>query len=84
MHYVPWMAAAAPFLAAVSLIGAVAALVVGLSLMARKPWARTAAIILGILVLIRVPFGTAMGIYTLWVLAPVESAVEYDSIADRT
>jgi hypothetical protein len=25
-----------------------------------------------------VPFGTALGIYTLWVLLPAESDVEYD------
>jgi len=31
-----------------------------------------------------VPFGTALGIYTLWVLAPMASGMEYDNIADRS
>jgi hypothetical protein len=36
--------------------------------------------VLGILVVLRFPFGTALGIYTLWVLAPEESAREYDQL----
>jgi hypothetical protein len=38
-------------------------------------------IVLGFLVLIRIPFGTALGIYTLWVLLPESSAREYDAMA---
>jgi hypothetical protein len=33
--------------------------------------------------LVKIPFGTALGIYTLWVLAPMASGMEYDAIADR-
>src|SRR5690348_14834146 len=36
----------------------------------RRPWARILALVLGILALLRFPFGTALGIYTLWVLLP--------------
>jgi hypothetical protein len=39
--------------------------------------------VVGILVLIRVPIGTALGIYTLWVLAPAASAEEYDALTRR-
>lgn len=39
------------------------------------------AIMLGILTLIKIPFGTALGIYTLWVLAPQASGVEWDKMA---
>jgi hypothetical protein len=42
------------------------------------------AIIAAILALIKFPFGTALGIYTLWVLAPGASGLEYDAIADRS
>jgi len=38
--------------------------------------------VLGILVVLRFPFGTALGIYTLWVLAPEESAREYDQLVN--
>jgi hypothetical protein len=31
--------------------------------------------------LLKIPFGTALGIYTLWVLAPVQSGQEYDMVA---
>lgn len=79
----PWMAGAATFLAAISLVGAVASFAVGFSLLQRKTWGRLLAIAMGILVLIRIPLGTALGIYTLWVLAPAASALEYDALTNR-
>jgi hypothetical protein len=60
------------------------ALVVGYSLLTRRPWGRTLAIVVAILSLLKPFFGTALGIYTLWVLAPGASGLEYDAIADRT
>jgi hypothetical protein len=56
-------------------------LLVGFGLMRRERWARVLALIVGILSLIKLPFGTALGIYTLWVLLPAQSAQEYDAIA---
>lgn len=47
----------------------------------KQPWARTLGIVLGLLALIRIPFGTALGIYTLWVLLPAGSGKEYDHLA---
>lgn len=46
----------------------------------RQPWARILGIGLGVLALLRFPFGTALGIYTLWVLAPEQSGREYDQL----
>jgi hypothetical protein len=46
----------------------------------RQPWARALGLVLGIFALLRFPLGTALGIYTLWVLAPEHSAREYDSL----
>jgi hypothetical protein len=54
---------------------------VGLDLMQRASWARTAAIILGILALFHPPFGTALGVYSLWVLLAAESGDEYQCLA---
>jgi len=54
---------------------------VGLGLMQHQPWARVAGIVLGILALFHPPFGTALGIYTLWVLASNNSAAEYSRLA---
>jgi hypothetical protein len=40
----------------------------GYGLLTRKSWARILALIVGILGLVNVPVGTAIGLYTLWVL----------------
>jgi hypothetical protein len=47
----------------------------------RKAWARVLGLVLGFLALIRFPLGTALGIYTLWVLLPETSAREYEQMA---
>jgi len=47
----------------------------------RQPWARILGIVVGFLALIRFPLGTALGIYTLWVLLPESSGREYDEMA---
>ncbi|HXI14416.1 MAG TPA: hypothetical protein VNM92_17490 [Thermoanaerobaculia bacterium] len=40
----------------------------GVGLMRHAPWARIVVLILGVLNLFNIPFGTALGVYTLWVL----------------
>lgn len=83
MGNAPWMAGLAGFVAVMALVFAALSFAVGFALITRKPWGRTLAIIVAILQLIKIPFGTALGIYTLWVLAPGASAVEYDAMADH-
>lgn len=46
----------------------------------RQPWARVLGLLLGFLALLRFPLGTALAIYTLWVLLPEESSREYDRL----
>ena len=60
---------------------AVLSVLAGWGLLERQPWARTLAIVLGCLSLIKVPFGTALGIYTMWVLLPAASEEEYRQLA---
>jgi hypothetical protein len=43
-------------------------LIAGIGLLQFRPWARILTIILSIFDLIHVPFGTALGIYGLWVM----------------
>jgi hypothetical protein len=43
-------------------------LIVGFGLYRFRPWARIAGIVVSIVALIGVPFGTMLGIYGLWVL----------------
>lgn len=56
-------------------------MLVGWGLLRHRPWARVAAIVLGIVSLLHPPFGTALGIYTLWVLLSDQSGVEYHRLA---
>lgn len=65
-------------LGVVFLVIAAGGVLVGWGLMNHERWARMTAIVVGILALFHPPFGTALGIYTLWVLLPAESAAEYD------
>src|SRR6266446_2132721 len=55
-------------------------LVLAWGLFEREPWARFLGLALGFLALLRFPLGTALGIYTLWVLLPEASASEYDRL----
>ena len=79
----PWMTALLPLIAIVSVVDALLAFLVAFSLTTRQPWGRVIGIIVAILTLFKFPFGTALGIYTLWVLVPAESGMEYDVIAGR-
>jgi len=56
-------------------------IMVGWGLMRHESWARITAIVLAILALFHPPFGTALGVYTLWVLLPDNGGVEYRSLA---
>jgi hypothetical protein len=53
----------------------------GWGLLQREEWARTVALVVGFIALLSVPIGTALGIYTLWVLLPSRSDEEYKALA---
>lgn len=72
------------FLAAFFLIYAGAAFVTAWGLMEHRPWARILAIVLAILALIHIPLGTALGIYTLWVMWPPESEAAYRRLSGQS
>lgn len=52
----------------------------GWGLLQREPWARIVALVLAFISLFNVPFGTAIGVYTMWVLLPGQSQQEYDAL----
>lgn len=62
-------------------IQAVLAFFTAWGLLDRQGWGRIVAIIAGVLSLWRIPLGTALGIYTLWVLLPASSELEYRNLA---
>jgi len=45
----------------------------GIGLMKKQPWARILVLVLGVINLINIPFGTALGIYTIWALTNKET-----------
>ncbi len=73
----------APTVILASVVMSALALVAGIGLLNRKPWARTLSLVLAILALIKLPVGTALGIYTLWVMASGAAAVEWDEIKQQ-
>jgi hypothetical protein len=62
------------FLAGAMSLLALPGIIAGYGLLKRRPWARMVAIVLGLLGLVNMPFGTALGIYTLWVLFQPDAA----------
>lgn len=53
--------------------------IAGWGLLQHEKWARILALVLAFISLFtNIPFGTALGVYTMWVLLPSESEKEYD------
>ena len=77
----PWMHLM-PVIMGFLVVSSIFAAIVGYSLLTRRTWGRVLAIVAAVLVLFKPVMGTALGIYTLWVLAPALSGMEYDSIAE--
>ena len=63
------------------LFKAILAFVAGWGLLEVQPWARMYTLVLGFLALLLPPVGTALGVYTLWVLLPEQSEQEYRALA---
>ncbi|MBN2008916.1 hypothetical protein JW960_06190 [candidate division KSB1 bacterium] len=57
------------FIALVSIPGIIA----GIGLLKRQSWARILALIVAVLDLLNIPIGTALGVYTIWVLIQEET-----------
>ena len=55
--------------------------IAGWGLLQHEEWARVLALVIGFLALLSVQIGTALGIYTLWVLLPSQSEQEYKALA---
>ncbi len=55
----------------------------GWGLLHREPWARVVALVLSFISLFNIPFGTAIGVYTMWVLLPAASQQEYDALVEK-
>ncbi len=69
----PMMHMISIFLLCKAAVGVVA----GVGLLQRAEWSRILALIVGCISLISAPFGTAMGVYTLWVLLSPNADMEF-------
>ena len=54
--------------------------IAGWGLLQREPWARVVTLVLAFISLFHIPFGAALGVYTMWVLLPSQSEQEYDAL----
>jgi hypothetical protein len=61
-------------------IKACAGFIAGWGLLQHQPWARMLTLVLAFISLFNVPFGTALGVYALWVLLPSSSEQEYENL----
>jgi hypothetical protein len=76
-----WLRPLLSFIGWLILAKAAAGIIAGWGLLQRQEWARTVALVVGFVALLNVPIGTALGIYTLWVLLPAQSDEEYKALA---
>jgi predicted nucleic acid-binding Zn ribbon protein len=58
-----------------------AGLAAGIGLLQRASWARVLTLVMGFLSLVSIPFGTALGIYTIWVLLGAGADQEYERLS---
>ena len=65
---VPIVALVGTFLMMAALILSVPGIAAGFGLMTYRPWARMLTVVLSLLHLFNFPFGSALGVYGLWVL----------------
>jgi hypothetical protein len=65
---IPILGGIGAFIFFVLLVISLPGVIAGIGLLQFRPWARTLTIVLSVLDLIHVPFGTALGVYGLWVL----------------
>ena len=66
-------------LAIIAIVWGAVHVAVGVPLRARRPWARLMALTLGSVDLVLLPYGTALGIYTLWALLSEDGKAAFES-----
>jgi hypothetical protein len=75
-----WLRPFLTFIGALILVKAAAGFIAGWGLLQHEPWGRLLALIVAFISLFNVPLGTALGIYTFWVLLPSQSDDEYRAL----
>jgi hypothetical protein len=65
------------FIGCALLVKGIAGIAAGVGILQRAEWARTLAIVVACVSLLSMPFGTAIGVYTLWVLLSPDAETEF-------
>ena len=80
-NFAPFIHSIMSFVGGFVILKSLLSIATGVGLLQRESWARPLAIVMSFFELLHIPFGTALGIYTLVVLLPGEASVEYDQLA---
>jgi len=78
---IAWLHPLLTFISGLILVLAAAGFIAGWGLLQREPWGRVVALVLAFVALFKPPLGTALGIYSLWVLLPTQSEDEYNAMS---
>jgi hypothetical protein len=73
----------ADILAIVFIILSVPGILAGMGLYKRKEWARILTLILSVIEIFSFPFGTAIGIYSIWALIQPETVGSFNKISEN-
>jgi hypothetical protein len=60
---------------------AVPSIIAGIGVLLKREWGRITALVVGILSLVDVPFGTALGVYSIWLLLDDEARTLFQPAA---
>ena len=74
----------ASVIATLFVITCIPGIIGGIGLLKRKNWARILILIVAAIDLLDIPFGTALGVYSFWVLLQDESAQVFSEGAKKT
>ena len=69
----------ADVLAIVFIVISIPGILAGMGLYKRREWARVLTLILSVVEIFSFPFGTAIGIYSIWVLIQPETITEFNN-----
>jgi hypothetical protein len=68
-------------LAFIFIIVSIPGLLAGFGLYKRQEWARILTLIISVIEIFNFPFGTAIGIYSIWSLTQPESVAEFQNVS---
>lgn len=64
-------------LVGIMILIAIPGIIAGIGLLKRKEWARVLTLVISVIDLVNFPFGTAVGIYSIWALVQSEVVAQF-------